>query len=72
MSQEPTTRQCPKCDCALNNSKLLMCHPCWDTLPRTLRDAFNRARDLPARREAARQILKCIRDDKQQPVLPGL
>lgn len=64
-----TARHCPDCDAVLTHPKLLLCHPCWSKLPQALRQGFNLAPSMEDRRAAYRQILRHIREKKENPEL---
>lgn len=68
-SSTPTPRLCPGCDEPLKHRSLVVCHPCWSSLPGPLSSKFNRAPDYGARVEATREIYEHFRQKKLQPEL---
>lgn len=65
-------RRCPDCDAEMHHPKMLFCAPCWQRVPVDLRQAFNLAINIEARREAYRAILSHIKHERENPPLFAL
>jgi hypothetical protein len=62
-------RHCPNCEVILTHPRSLICHPCWQALPQTLRHAFVHTTSIVDRWEAYNVILDHFRHQKENPQL---